>query len=258
MAFNENTRVKIPAILHMCRIGYEYVSLSSAILKDKTEKKSEFEALSSGEKQLIHSISSILYHIKNVDSINLKSGKLLGYRNINILLDEIELYYHPEMQRNYLAYLLKMIGKLSLSKIEAVNICLVTHSPYILSDIPNYFTLKLETGTPKSDDFGTFGANIHDLLANDFFMKKDGFMGEFAKNEIISATNFLKACIDKKQENENTENEKWNKQKIKSLISIIGEPLIKNSLKGMYDVAFPLENNDEILEEIERLRNLLR
>ena len=30
MAFNENTRVKIPAILHMCRLGYEYVSLSSA------------------------------------------------------------------------------------------------------------------------------------------------------------------------------------------------------------------------------------
>lgn len=28
MAFNENTRVKIPAILHLCRLGYEYLSLS--------------------------------------------------------------------------------------------------------------------------------------------------------------------------------------------------------------------------------------
>lgn len=27
MAFNENTRVKIPAILHLCRLGYEYISL---------------------------------------------------------------------------------------------------------------------------------------------------------------------------------------------------------------------------------------
>ena len=27
MAFNENTRVKIPAILHLTRLGYEYVSL---------------------------------------------------------------------------------------------------------------------------------------------------------------------------------------------------------------------------------------
>lgn len=30
MAFNENTRVKIPAILHLCRLGYKYVSLKNA------------------------------------------------------------------------------------------------------------------------------------------------------------------------------------------------------------------------------------
>lgn len=30
MAFNENTRVKIPAILHLCRLGYNYVSLTKA------------------------------------------------------------------------------------------------------------------------------------------------------------------------------------------------------------------------------------
>ena len=30
MAFNENTRVKIPAILHLCRLGYTYLSLKDA------------------------------------------------------------------------------------------------------------------------------------------------------------------------------------------------------------------------------------
>jgi type I restriction enzyme R subunit len=30
MSFNENTRVKIPAILHLCKLGYNYLSLSSA------------------------------------------------------------------------------------------------------------------------------------------------------------------------------------------------------------------------------------
>ncbi|HRK61257.1 MAG TPA: type I restriction endonuclease [Candidatus Omnitrophota bacterium] len=29
MAFNENTRVKIPAILHLCRLGYQYLSLQN-------------------------------------------------------------------------------------------------------------------------------------------------------------------------------------------------------------------------------------
>ena len=31
MAFNENTRVKIPAILHLTRLGYKYVSLKNAV-----------------------------------------------------------------------------------------------------------------------------------------------------------------------------------------------------------------------------------
>jgi hypothetical protein len=30
MVFNENSRVKIPAILHLCRLGYSYVSLKDA------------------------------------------------------------------------------------------------------------------------------------------------------------------------------------------------------------------------------------
>jgi type I restriction enzyme, R subunit len=30
MAFNENTRVKIPAILHLCRLGFKYLTLSTA------------------------------------------------------------------------------------------------------------------------------------------------------------------------------------------------------------------------------------
>lgn len=36
MSFNENTRVKIPAILHLCRLGYEYLSLSNATWDGET------------------------------------------------------------------------------------------------------------------------------------------------------------------------------------------------------------------------------
>lgn len=36
MSFNENTRVKIPAILHMGRLGYSYISLSNAIRDEST------------------------------------------------------------------------------------------------------------------------------------------------------------------------------------------------------------------------------
>ena len=36
MAFNENTRVKIPAILHLCRLGYSYLSLAKTTRDENT------------------------------------------------------------------------------------------------------------------------------------------------------------------------------------------------------------------------------
>ena len=36
MHFNENTRVKIPAILHLCRLGYQYLSLKEARWDEST------------------------------------------------------------------------------------------------------------------------------------------------------------------------------------------------------------------------------
>lgn len=36
MAFNENTRVKIPAILHLCRLGYKYISLKDSNYNHET------------------------------------------------------------------------------------------------------------------------------------------------------------------------------------------------------------------------------
>lgn len=36
MAFNEDTRVKLPAILHLCRLGYKYVSLKTAKRDEST------------------------------------------------------------------------------------------------------------------------------------------------------------------------------------------------------------------------------
>lgn len=36
MIFNEDSRVKIPSILHLCRLGYKYISLKDAIWDDET------------------------------------------------------------------------------------------------------------------------------------------------------------------------------------------------------------------------------
>ena len=36
MSFNENTRVKIPAILHLCRLGFNYLSLANVKRDEST------------------------------------------------------------------------------------------------------------------------------------------------------------------------------------------------------------------------------
>ena len=36
MSHNENTWVKIPAILHLCRLGYQYLSLKKAVRDEAT------------------------------------------------------------------------------------------------------------------------------------------------------------------------------------------------------------------------------
>jgi len=37
MVFNENSRVKIPALIHLTRLGYEYLSLKSEEIKSSLD-----------------------------------------------------------------------------------------------------------------------------------------------------------------------------------------------------------------------------
>ncbi|WP_149914009.1 AAA family ATPase [Sphingobacterium cavernae] len=254
---------------------------------------SSFGSLSSGEKQKIHSVSSIVYHLINLNSVEQlkeekaeESEKIIHYNYINIILDEIELYYHPEWQRTYIADLLDYIGKINpenLKHIRGLNITFLTHSPYILSDIPNAFVLKLHKGKPYEEGNETFGANVHDLLANDFFMQK-GFMGEWAKSRIKSVIESLTLKINNKRiellnsllktetdkskiasinrdikflENENSRYTEIEQTQCSAIISIVGEPVLYNSLMELYSQAFPNDETDFIQSQIDKLTKLL-
>ncbi|WP_298138626.1 hypothetical protein [Flavobacterium sp.] len=209
---------------------------------------SSFGVLSSGEQQLVHSIQSILYHLINLNSVfkSSKKGKI-KYSNVNIILDEVELYYHPEYQRQFIYELIKGIENINIEKIRGINILFSTHSPFILSDIPHQNTLRIKEGKPYlfQNLDKTFGANIHDLLDNDFFLEK-GFMGEWAKIKIQSLIEYL----DEKESSLNFND--WEKENSLSFIEIIGEPVLRNALRDMYYKKF----DDEIENEITRLRLL--
>jgi hypothetical protein len=173
------------------------------------------DTLSSGEKQVLNNIGAIIYHLQNIDS-----GTNLDYDSVNLLLEEIELYFHPEYQRQFILLLIRQIMSAKLNKIHNLNITFVTHSPFVLSDIPKCNVLFLKDGKP---DYGmqenTFGANIHSLLKNGFFLPNLP-MGEFAHEKINELFRRL-------NEYEYTEKDI---EKLKQEISIVGEPYLREQL----------------------------
>lgn len=147
-----------------------------------------FSGLSSGERQMAYTISNILYHLTNIDSEwddkFRGSGKLavIKYKYVNIILDEIELYFHPEMQRKFLFLLMDSIRCVNFRHIKGMNLLFVTHSPFVLSDIPSDNVLALGRGEEDTEPIKTFGANIMEMLSDTFFM--DSSLGESVRREI--------------------------------------------------------------------------
>ncbi|MBS1778060.1 MAG: AAA family ATPase [Bacteroidetes bacterium] len=216
---------------------------------------STVNTLSSGELQLVHSIQSLTYHLVNINSVfKANNPDKITYRNILIVLDEIELYFHPEFQRSFIYELIKAINNITIEEIHNINILFSTHSPFILSDIPANATLRLDNGNilsqPKNN---TFAANIHDMLADDFYLR-DGVIGRWAQKKINSLIPYLKSKLHNKETTMN--NNEWDQRTSKEFIDIIGEPLIQNSLLDLYFRAFYENESEKIDQEIRRLQNL--
>ncbi len=151
------------------------------------DKINELSEMSSGEQQLYNSMSYIIYHIKNaLSNKNSTYNDKIPYKYFNIIFDEAELYYHPEYQRCFMQNLIKILNRSNLNS-SGINITLVTHSPFILSDIPGNNILALENGKYSDKLNKTLGANVYDLLQNQFFM--DSTIGECSEmiiEEIIN------------------------------------------------------------------------
>lgn len=226
-----------------------------------------FDRLSSGEKQKIYTLSSLIYHLRNLNSVTdrmyapqkgERKVRLVKYEHLNVIFDEIELYYHPDLQRRFIKDLLEAINGAKLQTIKSINLVFITHSPFILSDIPDENTLYLDVRDRRSFQIKsasqTFGGNIHELLANSFFLENEGYMGEYAKEIITSAINYLiKAGNERRAGRKPKISKQWNVSKIRSLIDMVGEPLIKRSLNELYAEAFLIEES-EIDAEIARLQ----
>ena len=117
------------------------------------------------------------------------------------------------------------INRLHLNTFCSFNILITTHSPFLLSDIPQSNVLYLENGSvaSKVKMQNPFAANVNDILYQSFFLN-NGFMGEFAKQKIMKLI---------------SNKDKYDKLKARELIDLIGEPLLRNRLKDMWEENKP-------------------
>jgi predicted ATPase len=171
--------------------------------------------LSIGEGAFI-SMFSRLHSIKSL---------LLENKSIWILLDEPDLYLHPEWQRVFFNYLHTYLPKLFPDR--KIQLFLTSHSPFLVSDLPadNIILLDKDAdGWSKVLDNkrlgNTFGANIHTLFTDAFFLQ-NGLIGEFAKTKIFELLSEIEVL---QNPNESSI------ESFKKRIDIIGEPMIRQRL----------------------------
>lgn len=234
-----------------------------------TQKKNSFflknlkiikNSVSSGERALLN-FMSWLYIMPQLDELGNIGVKRLSKNHKNfdhllLLIDEIDLYLHPEGQRKLIFDLITVLNEAFEDK--KVQIILTTHSPFVLSDIPVENCIFLE---PKGKDgerifaiaktanvsVQTFAANLHLTVRSKFFMSST--MGDFAEKTIAKIINELESELNK----EEMKNEVWYLTK-EGLIQTIGEDLYRNELWKRYRRIPHVKKRNETLEFSENLK----
>lgn len=181
------------------------------------------------------------------------------FQNIILLLDEPEARFHPELARNFVSDLIKFL-KVEFPKLK-FQILISTHSPFILSDIVNENIIKVQKDERggayfENLDGKTFGADIHNLLKDAFFLNVT--MGEFSRA-------YIQEIIERIKPDKKGRFPKLDSHAIHDLhrkILIIADPLIKNKLLQMlgactehdYRLDFLNLEKQRIIREIEEFQ----
>jgi ABC-type multidrug transport system ATPase subunit len=173
----------------------------------------------------------------------LNSLKLNYKKPLLLLIDEAELALHPQWQKEFISHFVDFVSeKFSNRKVQII---LTSHSPFILSDLPTncIILLKKVDGNTISEknldnNLETFGANIHELFTDTFFLK-NGLMGEFARakiSKLIKEINDVDSIDLEYYENH-----------LKNRISIIGEPFLRTKILELAANKSKIEVIDKIL-----------
>lgn len=217
--------------------------------------------LSSGENAMLNFFSKLYAFLEE------KFNSNSNWQSNILLLDEADLGFHPVWKKKYFNTLLNTIPLFfdQLSSKPKLQIIFATHDPLTLSDLPNnsVIYIKKENGVSKilkerdtDRPHKTFGANIHELLADSFFVD-DGLMGDFAKEKIKDLVLFLTFDADSADSQEHPAGP-WNKHSAQQLIQIIGEPVIQQRLQSLFDIKYNISEKKALQSKINELQQKLK
>ncbi|MGG5787948.1 AAA family ATPase [Bacillus pretiosus] len=195
--------------------------------------------ISSGQKALLN-VFSRFYSI---------AEKPLS-KNLLILIDEGDIYFHPQWQKRFVKDILTFLINIFTGK--NIQIILTSHSPFVISDLPpnNVILLGQNSGKgmePINEGKPTFAANFHTLFADSFFIK-GGLIGDYAKDKINETIQLLK---DGEKDREFT-------KYAKNFINLIGEPVIREKLTQMYFEYLERVDENSIDAKILELENQVK
>ena len=211
----------LPPAFYRCNMTFSVKADAAAAVPDSSwgiTKTDEFSLgkMSSGERQILYSLSYVLYHIKNIQSIREDENRV-AYHNICLIFDEAELYFHPDYQRKFLGMLLESLTwcNIDTEKIHSIQILVVTHSPFVLTDMLVQNSLYLKDGKRVKVNRETFGANYYEMLNKSFFFEKRA-IGEISARVIGE-------WIRAKNNHEQISEEQ---------LKLVGDELLRNYLKS--------------------------
>ncbi len=209
------------------------------------------------------------------------TGSAGSYETVVLCIDEGDLYYHPEWERKFVDYLLKIIDE---SDTEcSVQIVITTNSPFMLSDIMHedvqYLFDEDESEESKQErkEVLIYGQNIHTLLSNTFFLTST--IGEFSLNMIGKMFDLLANVInyadDEKRDllsvrerfrdlvnsyfGNSIESPDEAEAFVTWFIAHIGEPMYSRDLQRMYEqyVVLSGQNDKKREQELNNLKKLI-
>ena len=215
---------------------------------DGEKDKEMLTQLSSGERQFMHSISYIIYHLKNLQSVT-DGNYRIRYHNVCLVFDEAELYYHPEFQRTFITRLVEMLSWCHINPqiIRGVNILIATHSPFVLSDVPLSNTLYLDEGKPVRKQKETFCGNVHEMLGENFFI--DYSIGDVARKNVEDIIMLYNSRYDKEREEQNRQYYFAEKARLQYVAEHVADDYLRKTINEMMDELAVMYEGEKSLDE---------